>query len=115
MATTKRATTKRVFFTKDDTLAVPNLIQHQRESWKEFVETGLGEIFAEINPIDDYTGQKLALRFGKYAFQEPKNSEQFAKENNLSFDAPLHAVVELTNKSPAKSKSRKSTWVITHG
>lgn len=43
MAGTKRTDTKRVFFTSDDTaLPLPNLIQHQRESWKDFVETGLG-------------------------------------------------------------------------
>ncbi len=100
--------TKRVFFTKDDTaLPLPNLIQHQRESWKEFVETGLGEIFAELNPIDDYTGQKLALRFGKYAFQDPKTSEIDAKENNLTFDAPLHAIVELTNKVTGEVKEQE--------
>jgi DNA-directed RNA polymerase subunit beta len=100
--------TKRVFFTKDDTaLPIPNLIQHQRESWKEFVETGLGEIFAELNPIDDYTGQKLALRFGKYAFQDPKTSEIDAKENNLTFDAPLHAIVELTNKVTGEVKEQE--------
>lgn len=108
MATSKSSSAKRVFFTKDDTaLAVPNLIDHQRSSWQEFVETGLGEIFAELNPIDDYTGQKLALRFGKYAFQDPKNSEQHAKENNLTFDAPLHAIVELTNKVTGEVKEQE--------
>lgn len=90
---------KRVFFTSDDTaLEIPNLIAHQKESWKDFVETGLSEIFAELNPIKDYTEQKLELSFKEYAFQEPKNSEQFAKENNLTFDAPLHVNVELVNK-----------------
>ena len=85
------APAKRVFFTKDDSaLPLPNLIAHQKESWKDFVETGLSEIFAELNPIEDYTGQKLELRFKQYAFQEPKNQEAFAKENNLTFDAPLH-------------------------
>jgi len=108
MASTKSTNPGRVFFTSDDTaLPLPNLIQHQRDSWKEFVETGLGEIFAELNPIDDYTGQKLALRFGKYAFQDPKNSEQFAKENNITFDAPLHATVELTNKVTGEVKEQE--------
>ncbi|MFZ2126623.1 MAG: DNA-directed RNA polymerase subunit beta [Candidatus Microsaccharimonas sp.] len=108
MATTNRANAKRVFFTKDDTaLALPNLIDHQKKSWQEFVETGLGEIFAELNPIDDYTGQKLALRFGKYAFEEPKHSEIHAKENNLTFDAPLKAVVELTNKVTGEVKEQE--------
>jgi DNA-directed RNA polymerase subunit beta len=99
---------QRVFFTKDDTaLEVPNLISHQKESWKDFVETGLSEIFSELNPIEDYTGQKLELRFKQYAFQEPKNPEHFAKENNLTFDAPLHVNVELTNKVTGEVKEQE--------
>ena len=99
---------KRVFFTQDDTaLALPNLIAHQIDSWNEFTKTGLGEIFAELNPIDDYTGQKLALRFKEYAFKAPKNSEQFAKENNVTYDAPLHANVELTNKVTGEVKEQE--------
>ncbi|MCB9820042.1 DNA-directed RNA polymerase subunit beta [Candidatus Nomurabacteria bacterium] len=99
MATTKPKNGKRVFFTADDTaLPLPDLISHQKRSWQEFIETSLGEIFAELNPVDDYTGQKLSLRFGKYQFSDPKNSEFYAKENNITFDAPLHATVELTNK-----------------
>jgi DNA-directed RNA polymerase subunit beta len=102
------APVQRVFFTNDDTaLEIPNLIAHQRESWKDFVETGLSEIFAELNPIEDYTGQKLELRFKQYAFQEPKNAEHFAKENNLTFDAPLHVNVELTNKVTGEVKEQE--------
>ncbi|MCP9466100.1 MAG: DNA-directed RNA polymerase subunit beta, partial [Candidatus Nanosynbacter sp. P5B_S4_bin.39.1] len=78
---------------------LPNLIANQKDSWRWFVKKGLSEIFSEINPIDDYTGQKLSLKFGKYYFGEPKNTDQFAKENNLTFEAPLHATVELTNKT----------------
>jgi len=108
MATIKRTDVKRVFFTKDDTaLPLPDLINHQKTSWQEFVETGLGEIFAELNPIDDYTGQKLALRFKEYSFREPKHTELHAKENNLTFDAPLHANVELTNKVTGEVKEQE--------
>ena len=108
MAKTKPVSSKRIFFTKDDTaLPLPNLIAHQKDSWREFVETGLSEIFAELNPIDDYTGQKLALRFKEYAFQDPKTTEAFAKENNLTFDAPLHANVELTNKVTGEVKEQE--------
>ena len=99
---------KRVFFNEGDiALPLPNLIAHQKDSWQEFVQTGLGEIFAEINPIDDYTGQKLALRFKEYAFQTPKITERFAKENNLTYDAPLHANVELTNKVTGEVKEQE--------
>ena len=54
MTNLSTSASKRVFFTEDDTvLSVPDLIAHQKDSWKEFVDTGLGEIFTEINPIDD--------------------------------------------------------------
>ncbi|HEU5121242.1 MAG TPA: DNA-directed RNA polymerase subunit beta [Candidatus Saccharimonadales bacterium] len=107
MAKAKPVAGKRVFFTKDDTLEISSLIAHQRDSWREFVETGLSEIFTELNPIEDYTGQKLELRFKKYEFQTPKNHEKFAKENNLTFDAPLHATVELTNKVTGEVKEQE--------
>ena len=109
MAKTKPdAASKRVFFTQDDTaLPLPNLLAHQKDSWREFVETGLSEIFAELNPIEDYTGQKLERRFKQYEFQAPKVSEQDAKENNLTFDAPLHANVELTNKVTGEVKEQE--------
>jgi DNA-directed RNA polymerase subunit beta len=100
--------TARVFFTKDDTaLPLPNLIAHQKDSWREFVETGLSEIFTELNPIEDYTGQKLELRFKEYHFEDPKQSEKSAKENNLTFDAPLHVNVELTNKVTGEVKEQE--------
>src|SRR6478735_8822896 len=108
MAKTKTTAAARVFFTKEDNaLPLPNLMAHQKNSWREFVETGLSEIFAELNPIEDYTGQKLELRFGKYEFQDPKHSESFAKENNITFDAPLHATVELTNKVTGEVKEQE--------
>ncbi|WP_338503346.1 DNA-directed RNA polymerase subunit beta [Candidatus Minimicrobia sp. QA0096] len=100
MAKKPTTSSDRVYFTSgDNALPLPNLIAHQKDSWRWFVEEGLSEIFSEINPIDDYTGQKLSLKFGKYYFGEPKNTDQFAKENNLTFEAPLHATVELTNKT----------------
>jgi len=107
MAKSQPSNLKRTFFTKDDTaLEIPDLLAHQKDSWKEFVETGLSEIFSELNPVDDYTGQKLALRFKDYSFDEPKISEKNAKENNLTFDAPLHAQVELTNKVTGELKEQ---------
>ena len=98
----------RAFFSKEDALLkTPDLIAHQKESWKDFVDNGLSEIFEEINPIDDYTGQKLALRFKSYEFQAPKTTKDFAKENNLTFEAPLHVQVELTNKVTGEVKEQE--------
>ena len=108
MAKTTHKAAARISFT-DETpaLPLPNLISHQLDSWREFIETGLGEIFAEINPIEDYTAQKLELRFKDYHFEDPKVTEVNARENNISYDAPLKAVVELTNKVTGEVKEQE--------
>jgi DNA-directed RNA polymerase subunit beta len=96
---------QRVSFTStDDALDLPNLVDHQNRSFQWFVEEGLGELLAEISPIDDYTGGKLSLRFKDYHFGDPKLSEAEARENNVSYEAPLMANVELTNKVTGELK-----------
>src|SRR3984957_9684729 len=96
---TTKTKTQRVYFTKpDDALALPSLVDHQNKSFQWFVDEGLGELLAEISPIDDYTGAKLSLVFKDYHFEDPIMSEGDARENNVSYEAPLKAKVELTNK-----------------
>lgn len=106
MANTPRVARK-YFTSEDKALLLPDLITHQRKSWQDLVETGLSEIFAEINPIQDYTGEKLELRFKEYHFEAPKCSEAEARHNNVSFEAPLKANVELTNKVTGEIKEQE--------
>ena len=106
--TTQKTTKQRVFFTStDDAVDLPNLVDHQNRSFQWFVDEGLGELLAEISPIDDYTGGKLSLRFKDYHFGEPKLTEATARENNVSYDAPLMANVELTNKVTGEVKEQE--------
>lgn len=106
MASSKPAE-RRYFTQRDAVLPLPNLIDHQRKSWQEFVETGLTEIFAEINPVNDYTEQKLELRFKACHFEDPKITEIEARHNNVSFEASLKAQVELTNKVTGEVKEQE--------
>ena len=104
---TKPKQGERVFFTEgDQALPIPDLTVHQKDSWADFVENGLREVFAELNPIDDYTGQKLSLRFKDYYFKEPKETEQEAKYNLVTYEAPLHVLVELENKTTGEKKEQ---------
>ena len=97
----------RVFFTESDqALPIPDLTEHQKKSWDEFIKTGLGEVFNELNPIDDYTGQKLSLKFKDYYFKDPAEDERSAKANLATYDAPLHVLVELTNKVTGEVKEQ---------
>lgn len=107
----KAATTqanKRVFFTEDtNVLDLPSLVDHQNKSFQNFVAEGLGELLAEISPIDDYTGGKLSLSFKNYHFGAPKLAEAVARENNVSYEAPLLANVELINKVTGEVKEQE--------
>lgn len=104
---TNRKSSGRVFFTEGDVaLPIPDLTAHQKDSWADFVENGLRDVFAELNPIDDYTGQKLSLRFKDYYFKDPKETEKEAKYNLATYEAPLHVLVELENKTTGKKKEQ---------
>jgi len=100
--------TKRTYFTPaDDVITPPDLVDHQTTSFQWFVREGLGELLEEISPIDDYTGTKLSIRFKDYHFEETKLTEVEARENNVSYEAPLKATLELTNKVTGEVKSQE--------
>ncbi len=104
---TKLTTIKngRTYFTDyKEAVDLPNLVDHQNQSFKWFVEEGLPELLQEISPIDDYTGTKLSLKLKDPRFEAPKISENQARENNVSYEAPLKATVELTNKVTGEIK-----------
>ncbi|HYH75643.1 MAG TPA: DNA-directed RNA polymerase subunit beta [Candidatus Saccharimonadales bacterium] len=105
---TKTDNGSRVYFTRhDDAIQLDNLVDHQNKSFQWFVEEGLGELLAEISPIDDYTGTKLSLSFKDYHFEDPKMTETDARENNISYEAPLKATVVLTNKVTGEVKEQE--------
>ena len=120
-AVTHSAKKERQFFTKKkEIINLPHLVDHQNKSFQWFVDEGLGELLAEISPIEDYTGTKLSLRFKEYRFEDPKMSEADARENNVSYEAPLKAVIELTNKITGEVKDQEIylgdyPWMTTRG
>ncbi|TME26793.1 MAG: DNA-directed RNA polymerase subunit beta [Chloroflexi bacterium] len=89
---------RRNFASLPEVLPLPNLIQTQLESFKWFCDEGLGELFAEISPIQDFTGKNLDLKFISSEFREPKYSEEECRTKDLTFSKPLWARVELVNK-----------------
>ena len=112
MATTKQKTASvvngRTYFSDIQNIVdLPNLVDHQNKSFQWFIEEGLGELLAEISPIDDYTGTKLSLSFKDYHFEDPTITETEARENNVSYEAPLKATVELTNKVTGEVKEQE--------
>ena len=97
--------TQRVHFTPEHkVLDLPDLIGHLKHSWQRLVDNDLGEVFQEVSPVDDYTGEKLSLSFKSYRFGEPKFSDKEALRDNASYEAPLYATVELVNRTTGEVK-----------
>src|SRR4030088_1932299 len=86
---------------------IPNLIKVQRDSFEWFLREGLKELFAEISPIQDFTGRNMALERAVpgpdgepgYAFGLPKMSEDECREHDTTFAAPLKVRMRLKIKS----------------
>ena len=75
-------------------LEVPNLIELQKASFDWFKTEGLGEAFASISPIKDFTGN-LILEFGEHSLGEPKYSIEECRERDMTYSAPLRVRVRL--------------------
>jgi DNA-directed RNA polymerase subunit beta len=75
----------------------PNFVEPQLESFKWLVEKGLKEIFEEFSSIKDYSEKKFQLDFTGFELSAPKYDEYYAKDNKLSYEAPLKVKVKLKN------------------
>ena len=89
-----------------EVLELPNLIEIQTSSYKWFLEEGLKEMFDDISPIEDFTGN-LSLEFIDYSFGEPKYSVEEAKERDVTYAAPLRVKVRLVNKETGEVKDQE--------
>jgi DNA-directed RNA polymerase subunit beta len=89
-----------------EVLEVPNLIEIQQKSYQWFLETGLREMFQDISPITDFTGN-LVLEFIDYSLGEPKYTVDDAKERDVTYAAPLRVKVRLINKETGEVKEQE--------
>ncbi len=104
MPTTNTAP-KRIFPRVEETWeTLPNLVEVQTKSYEWFFKEGLGELFDEISPIDDFTGELYNLSFGDFYLEQPKIDEKTAREKNLTYKAPLRVKVSLLNKKTKEIK-----------
>lgn len=92
---------------REPLVELPNLVQAQTDSYKWLVTEGLAEIFKEFSPIKDYSGKKFELEFTSFQLDAPKFDEHYAKENKLSYDAPLRVRVKLKNKTLNQDKEQE--------
>lgn len=87
---------------------MPNLIELQLDSYHWFLKEGLQEVFEDINPIQDYTGN-LNLDFIGYNLEKSnvKYSVEECKERDATYAAPLKVKVRLLNKETGEVKEQE--------
>ncbi len=91
----------------DEVLEMPNLIDLQKSSYRWFIEEGLKEVFRDVSPITDYTGN-LILEFTDYRLDEhPKYSIDECKERDTNYAAPLRVRVRLINQETGEIKEQE--------
>ena len=86
---------------------VPNLIQSQIQSWDWIKAEGLTEVYQEISPIADYTGNKYELHFLEHYFRDPKYSPQESKEREITYSQPLYVKTRLVMKETGEIKEQE--------
>jgi DNA-directed RNA polymerase subunit beta len=89
-----------------EVLDLPNLIEIQQKSYQWFLDEGLKEMFQDISPIQDFTGN-LVLEFIDYSLGEPKYSVEESKERDVTYAAPLRVKVRLINRETGEVKEQE--------
>jgi len=96
---------RRVFGRKSEVLDLPDLVEVQKRSYEWFLDKGLREVFQDISPIQDFTGN-LVLEFLDYQLGEPKYSVQECKDRDVTYAAPMRIKVRLINRETGEVKEQ---------
>ena len=101
-------TERRSFSRINEILSMPDLIEVQKDSYRQFVDHGFGEVLEDISPIKDFTG-KLVLEFTDYKIdkEHPKYDIAECKERDVNYSAPLRVGVRLINTETNEVKQQE--------
>jgi DNA-directed RNA polymerase subunit beta len=98
------------FANLDEVLPLPDLVAVQRDSFEWFLHRGLAETFADISPIEDFTGQlQLKLEFDPEDVDlrpEPKFGIDECKSKDMTYAAPIFVRAQFMNASTGEIKEQ---------
>ena len=100
-------TLRKSFARSEEIQDMPNLLEIQKKSYKWFLETGLREVFKDVDSVTDYSGN-LELSFVDYSMDEkPKYTEEECKARDATYAAPLKVSVRLRNMETEEIKEQE--------
>ena len=100
-------TLRKNFARHEEVMPMPNLLEIQKTSYREFLDTGLRAVFADVGAISDYQGN-LELTFIDFRMDEaPKYNVEECKARDATYAAPLKVTVRLRNKETEEIKEQE--------
>ena len=85
---------------------MPHLLDLQTKSYKWFLEKGLKDIFKDISPIEDASGN-LSLSFEDFSLGEPKYDIRECKERDTTYSAPLRVQISLLDRGTGERRRQE--------
>ena len=85
---------------------MPHLLDLQTKSYKWFLEKGLKDIFKDISPIEDASGN-LSLSFEDFSLGEPKYDIRECKERDTTYSVPLRVQISLLDRGTGERRSQE--------
>ena len=101
-------TLRKSFARTEEIMDMPNLLEIQKSSYKWFLDTGLRDVFRDVEAIRDYSGN-LELSFIDYSMspEDAKYNEEECKARDATYAAPLKVKVRLRNKETDEIKEQE--------
>ncbi|WP_352399438.1 DNA-directed RNA polymerase subunit beta [Anaerotignum sp.] len=100
-------TTRKSYSRINEVLEMPNLIEVQKNSYQWFLSEGLKEVFEDVSPITDFSGN-LVLEFIDFSLDsEPKFSIEECKERDATYAAALKVKARLYNRELDELKEQE--------
>ena len=97
---------RRSFSRIREVMEIPNLVEIQSDSYQWFLDEGLKELFQDISPIEDFSGN-LSLEFLDYSFDEPKYTVDEAREHDANYATPVYVKLRLINNETGEVKEQE--------
>ena len=106
MATSGKVLQQRNYGKLPEILPLPDLIELQMRSFRWFQTDGLREVFAEVSPIEDFTGKNFELSFEvpEQPFDRPPYDENECRKRDLTYQSPLRVRAKLLIKQTGEIK-----------
>ena len=111
LAKYQRGLNDRIIFSKiSGSTPLPNLVEIQTDSFKQFIDKGLDEVFKEVFPISSYSNQ-VSIIYDSCHFEAPEYTPLECKEGDLTYSAKLKVSLRLQQNNTGEIRESNEVFM----